>query len=175
LEPIVTDEFTSAKYNGGVRWVAILTLLLATSLTVFAQQPDAPAVDELLRELPRDLHGMDFLRPIPAPQVFGTNIDGNFFPLYKVGGGVTAPRPLKTPDPHYSKQAKEAKLQGKVVLWVVIGPDGLPHNIRVQRSIGYGLDEEAVNAVRKWRFQPATREGKPVAAQINIEVNFRLY
>ena len=132
-------------------------------------------MDELLREFPRDLPGMDFLRPIPAPQAFGTNIDGNFFPLYRVGGGVTAPRPLKTPNPHYSKQARKSKYQRTVVLWLVIGPDGLPHNIRVQRSLGLGLDEEAIKAVRTWRFQPATREGKPVAVHINIEVNFRLY
>ena len=135
-------------------------------------------MEEVLRELSRDLHDIDFLQfglHGPIPEVFGANIDGNFFPLYKVGGGVTAPRGLKTPNPHYSKQAQEAKFQGTVVLWLVIGPDGLPHNIRVQRSIGYGLDEEAVKAVRKWRFHPATRDGKPVAVQINIEVKFRLY
>lgn len=94
---------------------------------------------------------------------------------YRVGGGVTAPRVLYNPDPEYSDEARKAKYQGNVVLWCIIGPDGRVHEIRVQRSLGMGLDERAVDAVRTWRFQPALKDGRPVAVQVNIEVTFRLY
>jgi TonB family protein len=88
---------------------------------------------------------------------------------------VSAPRAIYQPDPEYSEEARKAKYQGTVVLWVVVGPDGRSHEIRVQRSLGLGLDEKAVEAVRLWRFEPAKKDGVPVAVQINVEVNFRLY
>jgi protein TonB len=94
---------------------------------------------------------------------------------YRVGGGVSAPKPLFTPDPEYSEEARKSKYQGVVVLWLVIGPDGRPHEIRVARPLGMGLDEKAVEAVRTWRFEPAKKDGQPVAVQMNVEVSFRLY
>jgi len=94
---------------------------------------------------------------------------------YRVGGGVTAPRILYAPDPQYSEEARKAKYQGTVVLWAVIGPDGRPRDLRVQRSLGLGLDQQALDAVRMWRFEPSRKDGRPVAVEINIEVNFRLY
>lgn len=94
---------------------------------------------------------------------------------YRVGGGVSAPRILYAPDPDYSEEARKAKYQGTVVLWVIVGPDGRPRDIRVSRSLGLGLDEKAMDAVRTWKFEPARKDGQPVAVQINVEVNFRLY
>jgi len=94
---------------------------------------------------------------------------------YRVGGGVSAPKPLFTPDPEYSEEARKSKYQGVVVLWLVIGPDGRPHEIRVARPLGMGLDEKAIEAVRTWRFDPARKDGQPVAVQMNVEVSFRLY
>ncbi len=95
--------------------------------------------------------------------------------VFRVGGGVSAPRALETPDPEYSEEARKAKYQGTVVLWLIVGPDGKPHDIKVSRPLGMGLDQKAVEAVRNWKFQPAMKDGKPVAVQINVEVNFRLY
>jgi TonB family protein len=94
---------------------------------------------------------------------------------YRVGGGVSAPRAVFAPDPEYSEEARKAKYQGTVVLWVVVGPDGRPHDVRIQRTLGMGLDEKAIAAVRTWKFAPALKDGQPVAVQINIEVSFRLY
>jgi TonB family protein len=94
---------------------------------------------------------------------------------YRVGGGVSAPRPIFAPDPEYSDEARKAKYQGTVILWVVIGPDGRVKDMRVQRPLGLGLDEKALEAVRTWRFEPARKDGQPVAVQVNVEVNFRLY
>jgi len=94
---------------------------------------------------------------------------------YRVGGGVSAPRALYAPDPEYSDEARKAKYQGTVVLWIVVGPDGKVHDLHVQRSLGLGLDEKAIEAVKLWKFDPARKDGQPVAVQVNVEVNFRLY
>lgn len=95
--------------------------------------------------------------------------------VFRVGGGVSAPRALETPDPEYSEEARKAKYQGTVVLWLIVGPDGKPRDIKVSRTLGMGLDQKAIEAVRRWKFEPAMKDGRPVAVQINVEVNFRLY
>ena len=94
---------------------------------------------------------------------------------FRVGNGVSAPRALETPDPEYSEEARKAKFQGVVVLWLIVGQDGKPRDIKVTRPLGMGLDQKAIEAVNKWRFEPAMKDGRPVAVQINVEVNFRLY
>jgi len=95
--------------------------------------------------------------------------------VFRIGGGVSAPRPLFTPDPEYSEEARKAKYQGTCVLWLVIGADGRPREIRVARALGMGLDEKAMQAVKQWKFEPAMKDGHPVAVQMNVEVSFRLY
>ena len=95
--------------------------------------------------------------------------------VVSLGGGVSAPRPIYDPEPEYSEEARLAKFQGDVLLWVVVGPDGKTRDVRVQRSVGMGLDEKAVAAVRTWRFQPAMKDGRPVAVQVSIQVTFRLF
>ena len=88
---------------------------------------------------------------------------------------MSAPRPIFDPEPEYSEEARINKFQGDVVLFVIIGADGTPREIRVQRSLGMGLDEKAVAAVKNWRFQPATKDGRAVSVQVSIEVKFRLF
>jgi len=96
--------------------------------------------------------------------------------IYRVGhGGVSAPRAIYAPDPDYSEEARKVKHQGVVGLWLIVGPDGRPRDIRVQRSLGMGLDEKAVEAVRTWKFEPAKKDGVAVPVQITVEVSFRLY
>jgi periplasmic protein TonB len=94
---------------------------------------------------------------------------------FRVGGGVSAPKAIYSPDPEYSEEARKVKHMGTVVLWLVVGPDGKPRDIKVLRTLGLGLDEKAIEAVKNWRFDPAMKDGKPVAVQINVEVNFHLY
>lgn len=95
--------------------------------------------------------------------------------VFRVGGGVSAPRPIYSPDPEYSEEARKAKYQGVVVLAVVIGPDGRPRDIHLARSVGLGLDEKAIEAVKTWRFEPAKKDNQPVSVAVNIEVSFNLY
>jgi protein TonB len=94
---------------------------------------------------------------------------------YHVGGRVSSPRAVYDPEPEYSEEARRSKYQGVVVLRVVIGPDGRPQDIRVARTLGMGLDEKAMEAVRQWRFQPALMDNQPVPVLVDIEINFRLY
>jgi periplasmic protein TonB len=94
---------------------------------------------------------------------------------FRVGGGVSAPKAIYAPDPEYSEEARKVKHMGTVVLWLVVGPDGKPRDIKVLRTLGLGLDEKAIEAVKNWRFEPAMKDNKPVAVQINVEVNFHLY
>ena len=95
--------------------------------------------------------------------------------VFKVGGGVSAPKKIYDPDPEYSEEARKAKYQGTCVLYLIVGPDGKPRDIRVLRTLGLGLDEKSIEAVRTWRFEPAMKDGKPVAVQISVEVEFHLY
>ena len=102
----------------------------------------------------------------------GNNVGNTYVPGH---GGVTQPRVLYDPDPEYSDEARRAKFQGSVILALVVGPDGKPHNMRVQRSAGMGLDEKAMEAVNQWKFQPSMLDGRPVAVRISVEVSFRLF
>jgi TonB family protein len=92
----------------------------------------------------------------------------------RVGNGVTAPILLYKKEPEYSEEARVAKISGTVVLSVVIGVDGHADNATLARSMGFGLDEQALDAVMQWQFQPGTQNGLPVAVNAMIEVNFRL-
>jgi protein TonB len=103
---------------------------------------------------------------------FGGGAGGGIF---RVGGGVSAPHAIYAPDPDYSDEARRAKFQGTVMLWVVIGPDGKPRDIRVARTLGMGLDQKAIDAVKEWKFEPAMLDGRAVAVEVNIEVTFHLY
>jgi TonB family protein len=94
--------------------------------------------------------------------------------IYRVGGGVSAPVAIYRIEPEYSEEARKAKFQGTVVLSIVVDEQGLPRNFKVVKPLGLGLDEKAIEAVQKWRFSPAKKDGKPVAVLATVEVNFRL-
>ncbi|MBI4467512.1 MAG: energy transducer TonB [Acidobacteria bacterium] len=95
--------------------------------------------------------------------------------VFRIGGSVSQPVCLYCPDPEYSEEARKAKYQGVVVLWAIVDDNGRARDIRVQKSLGLGLDESAARAVQNWRFKPAERGGKPVPVYMTIEVNFHLY
>ncbi len=94
--------------------------------------------------------------------------------VYRMGPGVTPPRLLYKVEPQYTQEAKDAGIQGTVVLSVEIGTDGIVRNVDVQRSLEPELDERAIEAVRQWRFTPGMKDGVPATIASVIEVNFRL-
>jgi TonB family protein len=90
--------------------------------------------------------------------------------------GIGFPSCAYCPSADYSEEGKDNKVSGVVLMLVVVGVDGTAKDIVVQKCLGYGLDEEAVEAVEKWKFKPATGpDGKPVAVRVPIEVQFHLY
>jgi protein TonB len=103
---------------------------------------------------------------------FGASMGGG---VRKVGGGVSAPVPLYTPDAEFSEEARKAKVAGNVLVYLEVDATGRPQHVRVLRGIGMGLDEKAVEAVRQYRFKPAMEDGQPVAVQMNVEVVFNIY
>jgi len=90
-------------------------------------------------------------------------------------GGVTAPRCVYCPQPAYSNEARAAKLNGTVVLKVVITADGRTENVQVMNGPGSGLERQAIEAVKNWRFKPADGpDGTPVTCQVEVEVTFKI-
>ncbi|MGH7441118.1 MAG: energy transducer TonB, partial [bacterium] len=103
----------------------------------------------------------------------GGNVGGG---LYQVGGGISAPVPLFTPEAEFSDEARRAKYQGVCIIGLIVDAQGNPQDVHVVRALGMGLDQKAMEAVRHYKFKPAMKDGKtPVPVYINVEVNFRLY
>jgi TonB family protein len=95
--------------------------------------------------------------------------------VYRIGDeGVTPPKVLSKTEPEYTAEARDAKIEGAVVLSLQIDADGLAQNIQIMRSLDSGLDQNAVAAIQQWRFEPGEKNGKPVRVAAKIEVNFRL-
>jgi TonB family protein len=90
-------------------------------------------------------------------------------------GEVSPPHQTYAPEPSFSEDARVAKYQGVTVLSVIVDPTGTTTDVAIVTPVGLGLDEKAVEAVRSWKFAPATKDGQPVAVAIMVEVDFHLY
>ena len=104
----------------------------------------------------------------------GQNVGGG---LYKVGNGVSEPKVVFSVEAEFSDEARRAKYEGTVVISLIVDAQGNPQNVHVSRSLGMGLDEKAIEAVRQYKFKPAVegKSGKAVPVPIMVEVRFRLY
>ena len=95
--------------------------------------------------------------------------------IMSVGGGVSAPQVIHSVDPDFTDEARRSNFQGMASIQLIVDSQGNPQNVRVTRHLGMGLDEKAVEAVRQYRFKPASYQGHPVSVQMIIEVDFRLH
>jgi TonB family protein len=93
--------------------------------------------------------------------------------VFRVGRSVSAPVLIRMVKPEYTDEAIKAHLQGTVMLSVQIDANGRATNIRVTKPLGLGLDEKAVECVKKWKFKPGYKGDQPVTVEATIEVNFR--
>lgn len=135
------------------------------SVTVnFTLPSDAPPRDSSQR-----LSDDDFNKAVDA------RVAGGSLLRSVLGPGVTPPKAIRMTDPAYSQEAKDARVEGTVLLQMILEADGAPGEIYVSRSLGHGLDEKAIEAVRSWKFNPATKDGQPAAVVMNVEVKFHLY
>jgi TonB family protein len=89
------------------------------------------------------------------------------------GGAFTPPVAISQPEAVYTPEARAAGFSGSVLVSCVVDENGMPQRVTVTRGVGLGLDERAVEAVKQWRFKPATRDGKPVAVPAQVEVRFK--
>lgn len=103
--------------------------------------------------------------PPPSPEPEG--------PI-QVGGDVQAPVKTHYPQPQYTEIARKARLQGVVIVQAIIDKQGNVTNVKLLKGLGMGLDQAAIDAIKKWKFEPATLHGKPVSVYYNLTVNFRL-
>jgi feruloyl esterase len=87
---------------------------------------------------------------------------------------VKAPRALHTPEPKYSRSARKQRIEGTVTLSMIIGTDGRAHDLKVVKSLEPSLDANAIEAVKNWKFAPATKDGHPVAVEMRLEVDYKL-
>jgi TonB family protein len=120
--------------------------------------------------------------------------DYNGGPVRQVGGGVKGPLIIYQPEPEYTQAGKKAKVQGVATVAMVVDANGIPQNVHLAHGLGVGPDgkpdpkfkkawrkaadgmnQSAVDAVTKYRFKPASENGKPVAVYLNVEVNFEIF
>ena len=88
--------------------------------------------------------------------------------------GITAPKPLYHPDPEYTDRARKKKVRGTVLLSIVVTPEGTVRDAKVTTSLDKELDQQALNTVNTWKFEPATKDGKPVSVRIAVEMTFNI-
>src|SRR5260370_16796469 len=108
---------------------------------------------------------------VPAQPMFE---DPPSSPLYSICGKVTPPQVTIPSDAVYDHAESKAKETGTVVLELIVTPNGLPEDIKVAKSLGPELDKKAIEAVRKCKFAPATKDGKPVPLRIKVSLTFAL-
>jgi TonB family protein len=94
--------------------------------------------------------------------------------VYEIGDGVTPPKGIYMPDPEYSEKGRKKKISGTVLVAMVVMADGTVRDVTVTKSLELSLDQQAIAAVKTWRFQPATKDGEPVAVHVHAEVSFRI-
>jgi TonB family protein len=99
--------------------------------------------------------------------------------VYRLGDGVDQPKPITVPEPEFSNEARAMlkkqhikKFEAVSIVAMTVDGAGMPRDICIKKQAGYGLDKQALEAVTKYRFHPATLNGKPVAVRLTVEVKF---
>lgn len=143
---------------------------------VDAKEPVAPLLPESWRwvvehldkegVLPKPEKKPAVAQPKPCPP------DASLDQPCHVGGEVKPPKPISTPDPQFNDYGRALRIHGTIVLWTVVDETGHPRRLVIQKPLGCGFDEDALEKVKEWTFQPAIRDGRPVPVMINVQVNF---
>jgi TonB family protein len=152
IRTLVKEDFMS-KQRIGITLAAVIVLTLLAGFAI-------------IRKFPLEFGG--------APPAASNPIQGPL-KIFSIGDGVTAPVPISKPEPPYTKEAKAAKIQGTVVLWVIVGADGVVKDAGITKALDPGLDQNAVNTIKTWKFKPAMKDGQPVPVRVTVEVSFKLY
>jgi len=174
------------NYTGKEREI-LQKYLLRKEVTVEIEMPSGKATEEGATAAMRAvfvLPGESMTEAVPDFwRAYFADVEGKTYDppsslgtVYRVEPHViSAPRTVNAPAPEYSDEARRAGLQGSAILWLVVDATGAPRDVQIQRPLGLGLDEKAVERIRTWTFEPGRKDGQPVPVKINIEVSFRLY
>lgn len=146
--------------------------------TVQVTEFSTEALDPKLFDIPSDY------QPAAAPEsncsktgnVVGSLEDGT--PVYSFETatcGITVPRAIYKEDPEYSEWARKKQITGTLILSLIVDRTGKVRDVKVERSVEPTLDQAAINAVSKWKFDPAMKDGQPVAVRIKVDVSFQLF
>jgi len=173
LDLVNADRFTPAKRNG--EQIAVWQSIDVTFQSCRENSKDQSGFPTFVL-ISQPAQKLSALTDRPkAPQNIALNGSKSSQP-YHIGGGVSAPVPLTTPEAHFSLEARKKKIQGVCLISLIVDAQGMPQNPHVIRSAGYGLDANALDAIRHYRFKPALKGNfEPVPVMLSIEVNFRLY
>ncbi len=117
-------------------------------------------------------------KPVSSPASPSQAAPSEDSTVYRVGGGVKPPRFVYTPGPKFTDEEKKngkARYTGVVVLKMIVTTEGKAKDIKVTKSLGPGLDNKAIEAVKTWKFDPATKDGNPVMVEVMAEIDFALY
>lgn len=149
---------------------------LQTAFTAEASDISTDALDPVLFDVPsdyREVPAHDVASCSGTPEIVAHLEDGSA--VYRVGCGIKPPQPLRRQEPDYSERARKKKISGTVQLSAVVDSGGNVRDIQVTKSLERSLDQQAIAALNKWIFEPATKDGQPVAVKLEIEMSFRLY
>jgi D-alanyl-D-alanine dipeptidase len=105
-------------------------------------------------------------------RLMNTPLDSISDVVYLVGTDVTPPKTVRRVDPEFTDDARKAHVEGTVILSLIVGEDGRPRDIQVERKLGHGLDEAAIQAIGKWVFEPGIRNGAAVPVAVSAEITF---
>jgi len=162
------DPLRSAASSIGADVLVIGTLEKRGSSYFLEVTPVRVLDSETFAPLSTTLESTEFfesiLRPLPAevPRISA------------VSHGYSMPSCIRCPDPSYSEPARQAKINGALVFEVLVSTSGEVTHLRPVKMLGYGLDERAFEAIKRWKFKPATKDGTPVQVIVPIEVTFRI-
>jgi TonB family protein len=180
LQIAAADRFKPGTSDGAP--VAVAQLLDVIMQTCIEQKKDdAGKKTSLLRLRSQPVQKLANPSKPPEEAVFSP-VDSNWkdsgstnVPSFRVGSGVSAPVPLNNVEAAFTDAARRANYQGSCQLSMIVDAHGMPQNVRIVKPLDYGLSEKAIEAVSKYRFKPAMKDGQPVPVTVNVEVNFWLY
>jgi TonB family protein len=180
LQIVAADLFKPGTYDGAPVVVA-QSVEVDLQSCVVEKKDDAGKKADWLRLRSQPVQKLGTLPQSPEDAILtaiGLSLDDAYkaaAPFYRVGGGVSAPVLLNFPQAQFSDEARRAKYQGVCILSLVVDAKGLPQNVRVERPLGYGLSEKAAEAVSRYRFKPAMKNGVPVPVKISVEIEFHIF
>lgn len=95
-------------------------------------------------------------------------------PVYEPGAGVTRPKLIHYVEPSFSTKSNEAFVEGTVVVSIIVNARGVPNDLHIVKGLNAEEDRSALEALKQWRFEPGTKDNKPVNVRVKVELSFHL-